>query len=110
MASLKCSLESRAFLALIRGLSKRLFHDDSDITLEYLYNELYSSSSDTAEDAMSQIRSYEDILLRAATENWDLPRLDTEAHLLGGITPDQLSGLLTYWGSERTGVSVMMQL
>jgi hypothetical protein len=103
MASLYCSLEARPFLALLRGLNKRLFQDNSeDITIEYLNSELYAGVDGDA--GLAQIRSYEDVLSRAAAENWDVARLEGEATGLGGITAEQLRDLLAYWGSERLAV------
>jgi hypothetical protein len=109
MASLYCSLETRPFLALLRGLNKRLFQDNSnDMTIEFLYSELYAGVDGDA--GIAQIRSYEDILARAAAENWDVARLEAEATKLGGISAEQLGVLLAYWGSERLTVGSPLML
>ena len=60
--SLACSLEGRAFQALLNGLSKKMFHDDSSITYDYLIEQLFAGKDLEPAEIMAQIKIFEKVL------------------------------------------------
>jgi hypothetical protein len=83
--SLSADLDVRLFQGLLTGLGKKNFYGESSISLDYLKEQVYRSSQlspegekDTVSTSLSdrrpaislQITEFEQILLRAADEDW----------------------------------------
>lgn len=59
--SLACSLEGRAFQALLNGLSKKLFYNDKSITYDYLIEQLFAGKDLEPDEIMAQILIFEKV-------------------------------------------------
>ena len=57
-----CNLEPRYFQALLNALIKKNFYDDTEITYEYIINELYSDINDLV-DINNELLSIEKVLI-----------------------------------------------
>jgi hypothetical protein len=133
MDALKCSLDSRAFLALLKGLSRALFHGETAITYEFLAEQVYGVPASDHDEVLHEIRMFESVRLgcrslhklfliskyystvlsiahtiqlmkKASVEYWDSPKL--QSMLLSSSLSEELAGLLvSFWSSEREKVS-----
>jgi hypothetical protein len=60
--SLACSLEGRAFQALLNGLVKKNFDDDKSITYDYLREQLFAGKDLEPDEILAQIRIFEKVI------------------------------------------------
>jgi hypothetical protein len=103
MDTVICSLEGRAFQALLNGLSKKNFEMDETITYEYLMEQLYGNIEMEQLVMLAQIKSIEKLLRNAVENYWDQSTFE-EILQSTQITSQQHRIFVTFWMNEREKV------
>ncbi len=65
MESLSCTLDLRSFQALVNGLVKRNFYEQTSFTNDYLREQLYNGSELEATEIETEIVMFEEVLILA---------------------------------------------
>ncbi|XP_043088268.1 COMM domain-containing protein 1 [Puntigrus tetrazona] len=98
----------RCVSALLNGITQKLYYGNTEITEEFLKNELY------AEMTQDEFRALHDKMrsLLKSMASADMDQAQLEAFLTaqtrkqggGGVTPEQAAALARFWKAHRTRV------
>ena len=104
MASLVCNLGAKQFQALISGLSKFLYFDESSTyTPQYFRETLFGNSGDI--DIDNILNFFKQLITKSAENNWDVSQVEEKLNKLeGDISADQKNVFIFFWTNEREKV------
>ena len=94
-------------VGLLNGIARREYFGESDITDDFLHQELFSDLSDEQFDAM--LKRYEALMRSIVSADMDFNQL--EAFLTsqvkrkqGSLTQEQAAAFLKFWKSQKTKI------
>jgi hypothetical protein len=96
------TLDGKRFVALLKGLIRKVVQLDTSITEDLLATEIYGIDGDAGDEAiMSEIQSLGQLLKRAAREYWETNKLQTFLQSTSDLSKDRQNLLCTFWTNER---------
>ncbi len=104
MSKLVVNLEPKKVQALIMGISKSLFFDESaTYTQQYFRETLFGNNGDV--DVSSIIDFYKNIITKCAENNWDVSQVEESlADLAEEVSSDQKNVFIFFWTNEKDKV------
>ena len=94
-------------LGLLNGLAKRLYYDETEITDQFLREELFPDG--TEDEFLALMKRYENIMKNMVSTDMDFNQL--EAFLSsqtkkreGAITQEQAAACMKFWRSNKTKI------
>jgi hypothetical protein len=84
------TLDGKRFVALLKGLIRKVVQLDTSITEDLLATEIYGIDGDAGDEAiMSEIQSLGQLLKRAAREYWETNKLQTFLQSTSDLSKDR---------------------
>ena len=103
MSKLVCLLEAKKFQALINGLSKSLYFNESSIFTQQYFHETLFGNGDV--DIVGIISFFKQLIAKFAENNWDVSQVEENlTQLEEEITSDQRNVFIYFWSNEHEKV------